>query len=206
MARSGESWWNPTAVVLASSLAIPAALLPLVPADYRPWNFAAFGAIALFTAARGGRLGLPLAVILAIGSKLVFDLINYDLHAYHSDYEPSLVVYGCLALYGLVGWTLARRSENPLRLAGATFLGSMAFFLVTNFFSWQRFDLPYDRSPLGLIESYWMALPFWRGTLISDVLFSAGLFGAYAVLSRVGFLAGRPALVRIPVEPRSDAS
>ena len=52
-------WVRPLALVLAAAVAVPAAIIPLVPETYRPWGFAAFGAVALFAAelAHGGSRG-----------------------------------------------------------------------------------------------------------------------------------------------------
>ena len=191
-------WFHPLALGLAAAVVIPAALIPLVPETYRPWGFAAFGAVALFAAARGGRIGLVAGLVLALGAKLAFDLMNYAQHGYDADYLPIWKLYVCLSVYGVLGWGLLRRSKSPLRIAGVTFLASLLFFLTTNFGSWLGQSLPYDRSPAGLLESYWMALPFWRGTLVSDFVFSGALFGLHAALSRAFVPAGQPA--RVPVE------
>lgn len=174
-------WVRPLALVLAAAVAVPAALIPEMD---RPWGFAAFGAVALFAAARGGRLGLAAGLALALGAKLVYDLMNYSRHGYDADYLPIWNLYLCFAAYGVLGWALLRRTENPLRIGGVTLLASLLFFLVTNFGSWLGQSLPYDRGPAGLLESYWMALPFWRGTLVSDLVFSGALFGLHAALSR----------------------
>ena len=189
---------RPLALTLAVAVAVPAALIPLVPETYRPWGFAAFGAVALFTAARGGRAGLVSALILALGAKLAFDLMNYAQHGYDVRWLPIWTLYLCFALYALLGWAFLRRTENPLRIGAVTFGASLLFFLVTNFGSWLGQSLPYDRGPAGLLESYWMALPFWRGTLASDLVFSGALFGLHAALSR----AFAPAPVPVEHTPR----
>lgn len=172
---------RPVGFGLAVAFALVAVVLPFLPESMRLWNYSAFGAVALFAAARAGRLGLPLGIALALGGKLAFDMVRYVQQDYHSDYEPSETVYACLAVYGVLGWLLCRNSTNPLRAGAATLASSAIFFLVTNFVSWQRFDLPYNPGISGLFESYWMGLPFWRGTLMSDVLFTAVLFGLDAV-------------------------
>ena len=196
-------WFRPLALGLAAAVVIPAALIPLVPETYRPWGFAAFGAVALFAAARGGRLGLAAGLVLALGAKLAFDLMNYAQHGYDPDYLPIWKLYVCLSVYAVLGWALLRRSKSPLRIAGVTFLASLLFFLTTNFGSWVGQSLPYDRGPAGLLESYWMALPFWKGTLLSDFTFTAALFGLHAVLCRAYSPAERPAPVPVEDAPRS---
>lgn len=188
-------WVRPLALVLAAAIAVPAALIPEMD---RPWGFAAFGAVALFAAARGGRLGLAAGLVLALGAKLVYDLMNYSRHGYDADYLPIWNLYLCFAAYGILGWALLRRTENPLRIGGVTLVASLLFFLVTNFGSWLGQSLPYDRGLAGLLESYWMALPFWRGTLVSDLVFSGALFSLHAVLSRAFF----PAPVPVEHTPR----
>jgi hypothetical protein len=41
--------------------------------------------------------------------------------------------------------------------------------------------MQYEKSPAGLLQCYVAGLPFWRATLVSDVLFSVG-FWAFAAL------------------------
>jgi hypothetical protein len=190
---------RPLTLILAVLVAgAAAALIPLIPDTLRPWNFAAFGAIGLFVAARGGRFGLPAALALGLGSKLVSDLLNYRQHGFDADYLPSLSIYATLAVYAVLGWGLLRRSKSPLRIGGVTVLGSLLFFLVTNFLSWAGKALPYADGPAGLVESYLMGLPFVRGTLLGDLIFCGVLFGLSAVLSRSWSPVGRP--IPVPVE------
>jgi hypothetical protein len=191
-------WLRPLALALGAVAILPYVLLPLLPDQYRLWNFAPVGAVALFAAARGGRMGLVAGLLLALGGKLGYDLINYAQHGYGPQYLPSRTVYACLALYAPVGWLALRNSGHPLRIVATAFLGSLLFFLVTNFASWVGQSLPYDTGPVGLLESYWMALPFWlKGTLLGDLVFTGGLFGLHAVLSRAYFPAERLAPVRV---------
>ena len=177
------------AVLLAAAVALPAALLPLMPETLRPFNFTAFGAIAVFAAVRGGRSGWVVGLGLCLGAKLVSDLLNYRQHGYDADYLPfvtapalSLLVYGGLAVYALLGRAVAGR--GVVWGMSAAVLGSVLFFLTTNFGSWLALDLPYAPGLAGLLESYTMALPFYRGTFTGDVLFTGGLFATHAVLVR----------------------
>ena len=146
-------------------------------------------------------------LLIGLGSKLASDQLNYAQHGYDAEYLPisqpalGLTLYLSLAVYPLLGWTMLRRTEQPARIAGTALLGSLVFFLITNFSSWLRQDLPYPMTAAGLMESYWMGLPFLRGTLMGDLTFTAVLFGLHAVLSRATAPADR--LVRIPVEHAS---
>lgn len=187
----------PMTLALALLVALLAAAFPLLDEAYRPWNFAAFGAIGLFVAAR---VGLFPALLLSLGSKLVGDLLNYRMHGFDADYLPMGSVYACYAVYPLLGWFLLRRTESPLKIGGTALLSGAVFFLVTNFLSWQSKELPYSSGIDGLFQSYAMALPFHRGTVLSDLGFTGLLFGLHAVLSRAYFPSERvvrqPELVR----------
>jgi hypothetical protein len=177
------------ALVLAAVVAVPAALLPLVPGHLRPLNFAAFGAVAVFAAARCGRAGWAAALGLSLGAKLVSDLLNWRAHGFDPDYLPfgipalGLFVYGGFAVYAALGWAV--RGRGLVWGLSAALAGSVLFFLTTNFGAWLNQDLPYSRDLSGLIESYTLALPFYRGTLAGDLLFTGGLFAAHAALVRV---------------------
>src|SRR5947209_1759405 len=141
--------FKPMTLALGLLLAAAAAVYPLVPEPYRPWNFAAFGAIGLFVAAR---VGLLPALLLALGSKLGFDYLNYRQHGFDPLYLPSAVVYGCLALYAVFGYAFLRKTESPLKIAGAAVLGGVPFFLVTNFVEWQNKVLAYSDGIDGLFQ------------------------------------------------------
>ena len=170
------------ALLLAAALAVPAALLPLLPESARPWNFAAFGAVAVFAAARGGRLGLPAGLALALGAKLVSDLLNARQQGYDGYNLSMAAVYAGIALYTVPGLLIARRPDWLGVPAGVA--GSATFFLLTNAAAWWEMALPYDRSVAGLLHSYWMGVPFHLSTLASDVLFTGGLFAVHAGLVR----------------------
>jgi hypothetical protein len=186
-------WFRPMPLALAGAVAVAAALYPLVPPAYRPWNVAAFGAIGLFVAARVGFLP---AVLLALGSKLGCDLINYRLHGYDPLYVPDPTVYAGLALYAAAGWAFLRRTESAWRIAGVTVAAGVPFFLVTNFTAWLDPVHHYPQTLGGLLQSYQAALPFHRGTLGSDVVFTGLLFGTAAVLARVPRAEPEPVPVR----------
>lgn len=189
-------WMKPMTLGVGAAVGLVAALYPLLPESYRPWNFAAFGALGLFVAAR---VGLLPALLLSLGAKLAADLLNYRQHGFDPAYLPSATVYACLALYALSGRAFLRGSESPWRIAGVAALSGAPFFLVTNFLAWQGKALPYPDTFAGLMESYWMALPFHRGTLLGDLAFGGLLFGAHAVLSRAYFPAERVAVAAGPV-------
>ena len=57
------------------------------------------------------------------------------------------------------------------------FFGSFIFYLISNFGVWAVGDL-YAKNLEGLINCYFLALPFFKNTVISTFIFSYGVFFA----------------------------
>jgi hypothetical protein len=99
----------------------------------------------------------------------------------------SIAVYACFLINVFIGRRLVR-SVTPIRVGAAAFLGSLQFFVLTVAAAWVeagwRHDVFYAPGMAGLMKFYAAALPFWGRTLAGDLLFSAGLFGLYELLSR----------------------
>ena len=170
--------WRPLAVLLVAAVAATR----LVPVEYRLLNFTAIGALAMFATAR---IGWQAGLLMAGGGMLASDLLLWKQHGYDSDYLPMPSVYVGLLGYGVLAWAFLRRTENPLKIGGVAIAGSAIFFVATNFASWLAQALPYGYTPGGLLNCFEMGLPFHRGTILGDLLFSGMLFGAHAALSRV---------------------
>ena len=147
-----------------------AAMTRLLP---HPPNFTAVTALALFAGAQIGdrRLGLliPLAALFLTDLAL-------GLHA------GMLLVYLCVAAVVGMG-ALAGPRAQPLRLAGASVVGSVLFFVITNFGVWAMDGL-YPRTLAGLAECYVAAIPFFQNALVGDLFFTAALFGGFEFLRR----------------------
>ncbi|HLK18145.1 MAG TPA: DUF6580 family putative transport protein, partial [Bryobacteraceae bacterium] len=69
------------------------------------------------------------------------------------------------------------------KIAVVSIVSSMQFFLISNFGSWLWFD-GYPKTAAGLANCYNAAIPFFGRTLLSDLIFTAILFGLHAWLSR----------------------
>ena len=103
---------------------------------------------------------------------------------------------------GLLLGRLLRQTESPVRIGLVTLVGSLQFFLVSNFGVWLLYDM-YPKTWEGLVTCYLAALPFYgheavarfeflMATVTSDLLFVALLFGAHALLARRWFPAEQP--------------
>ena len=157
-----------------------AAALRLAP---HPPNFTPIGAMALFGGAYFGKGAL--AFTAPIGALLLSDALI----GFHSGMP---FVYGSVALIVLLGWAVANR-KTPLAIAGAALASSALFFATTNFGTWATGEL-YPPTLAGLAACYVAAIPFFQNTLAGDLLFSALLFGGFALIETraPGLRAPRP--------------
>jgi hypothetical protein len=159
-----------------------AALARLVP---HPPNFTPIGAMALFGGACLADRRLALAVPLA--AMFLSDLF-IGLHVLIP------VVYGSFALNVLLGrWLRSRRTL--VTTAAVTLIGSVQFFVVTNFACWL---LWYPHTVEGLVTCYVAAIPFFQNTLLGDAVFVTTLFGGLAVAERGFPVLREPATAAIP--------
>jgi len=183
------------ALLLGLLVGLVTVLLPLLPEAVRPYNYAAFGALGLFVSAR---VGFQWACLIGLGGKFVSDLLNYLIaHPGSPEYMPIWYIVASFAIYPLFG-LLLKRNLGPLRIGVTAFGASVAFFLITNFASWLRQDLPYGYTLMGLFNCYVQGVEFYRGTLLGDLTFTAALFVAHAVLTRSSVSIEEP--ITIPVD------
>ncbi|HEX3877832.1 MAG TPA: DUF6580 family putative transport protein [Bryobacteraceae bacterium] len=136
-------------------------------------NFAPVGALSLFAGARlrgWQAYALPIA-LMAITDPFVGG---------YSAATPF--VYASFLISVWLG-TKLRNTENPAWIGGVALLSSVQFFLVSNLPAWLFWNT-YGPGWRGLLGSYTAALPFYRRTLESDLIYTAILFGAHAWLSR----------------------
>jgi hypothetical protein len=156
-------------VLVLIVLAAASRLLP------HPPNFAPLAAIGLFAGAMGGRRA---AWVVAFAALLASDAVLGFYHAV-SMFWNYLAFAACLVL----GSGLLARGRSFGRTAGAVLASAVTFFVLSNFGMWASGYYP--RTGAGLVECYVAALPFFRNTLASDVIYSAALFGGHALLARV---------------------
>lgn len=90
-------------------------------------------------------------------------------------------VYGSYLLAGLIGLWL-RSHKMPLLVLGGALTSSLLFFIITNFGVWAPPNNWYPHTLEGLIQSYTLAIPFFRNSLIGDLGYTILLFGGYELL------------------------
>ena len=89
-------------------------------------------------------------------------------------YSHMVFVYLSLFLIVLIFFKISKKM-NYKNLFIFSFFGSVVFFLISNFGVWFVGNL-YERNMSGLIECYFMAIPFFKNTLISTLIFSYTAF------------------------------
>lgn len=92
-----------------------------------------------------------------------------------------LYVYGSFALIAGIGWWL-KKHKKPMFILGSSFVSSVLFFLITNFGVWAPPNNWYPHTLNGLIQSYTLAIPFFRNTLLGDLGYTILLFGGYELV------------------------
>ena len=89
-------------------------------------------------------------------------------------YNNMIFVYLSLIIISSFSFKLSSKI-NTKNLFLYCIVSSLIFFILTNFGVWVLGNL-YEKSFQGLIECYFMAIPFFKNTLISTVIFSYGAF------------------------------
>ena len=88
-----------------------------------------------------------------------------------------LTVYGSLTIILLIGIYL-KNHKTIVNTITASLGSGLIFFLTTNFAVWYFGDW-YAANFSGLMLSYAMAIPFFKQTIISNVLYVGLFFGTY---------------------------
>jgi hypothetical protein len=144
-----------------------------------PANFAPIGAMALFggaTLSGAWAFAVPIAALLFSDAILGF-------------YPGWIWVYGSFVLIVLIGQALRER-RTAVRIAVAALGSSVLFFIVTNFGEW--LGPLYPHTVTGLRASFIAAIPFFRNTALSDLVYSLAFFGLYESVTRIARLRSTP--------------
>src|SRR5690606_38740436 len=109
----------------------------------------------------------------------------------HHDTLPF--IYLSFGLSALVGWRVKSRTSGG-DVVGASLFCSVHFSLISSAGVWAAGM--YDRELEGLLQSDTMALPFFRGTVMGDLFYTAVFFGSFELLR--GFASGLRGRVQEP--------
>jgi len=165
------------------TVAVAGRLVPHMP------NFAPVTATALFCGAYMTRRQsfLALGLVLLLSDYLLLYINPYGRTSFDNLYAPWQLwhsalpyIYASFAISAAVGWWVKSRRSSGLVVAAALFC-SVQFFLITNAGVWV--GGMYERGLDGLLQSYTMALPFFRGTVLGDLFYTSVFFGGFELVS-----------------------
>lgn len=166
-------------------------------------NFAPISALALFSGAalapvinsrRGGK-DFAWVLILPVATFLVSDILIWVLRYSNGDFYPNsfwiqrMFDYSCIFI---ISW-LSRYFSKGIHLPGSwlkiltmTLGSSSLFFIVSNFGCWVVNSMSsnsiYSNDFTGLLNCWIAGIPFYRGTMLGDLFYSAFFFGVYIYL------------------------
>lgn len=153
------------------------ALLRILP---HPPNVTPVAAIALFG---GAYLSRRFALLYPLMIMVFSDLILNPLLGVPLILPESLFVYGSFLITGFLGlWCRSRRHIGVLYLASV--VSSVQFFILTNFGTWLVSGM-YSKDIAGLLQCYTMAIPFFRNSLVGDLVWVSLLLGAHRLSRRL---------------------
>ena len=124
------------------------------------------------------------AILVSLGALWLSDLYlnNWGRFAeYHNEFVLFTSPFNYLSyiLIALVSMQIFKKTISLPKVFGSSLLVGIIFFIVSNFGVWMN--------PL-YTKTLWMcyidAIPFFRATLTSNILFSAILFGGYYLLQK----------------------
>jgi hypothetical protein len=138
-----------------------------------PPNFTPIAAIAIFGGIYFPKKHAFVVPLLGLG---VSDLFL----GFHSTIP---FVYGSFFITILIGLWL-KSHKNAGFILGGTLLSSVLFFIITNFGVWLTGSM-YSKDLTGLLESYILAIPFFRNTILGDIIYTGVFVGGYELLNKL---------------------
>jgi len=158
--------------------------------DGRPMGFAPQIAMALFagSVSKDKRFAFLFPILSLFISDLLYQfLYSQGLTTIKGFYSGQWQIYLLIASITVIGFFI---NKNKI---GQIFIGSLAgavyFFLISNFMVWigggkDINNLPYPRSFSGLMICYTEALPFFKWSVLSTLLFNGVFFGSFYLLRK----------------------
>ncbi len=179
-----------TAIILVSAYILIIAGSKLLP---HPENFTPLLGLAIF----GGAMFLKkrMFLIITIAALFISDFIfNNFVHPEYISNKSGLIFFADYMIWVylsillvIFGASFALKKFSYLRLLITSIGGALVFYLITNFGAWLSSPELYTRDLSGLLQSYRAGIPFFRGTIISNIVYSFVIFGLYDIIARYIF-------------------
>ena len=128
-----------------------------------PSNFTPILAVGVFAGFYFRNFILSLFIVII--SMFIGDLVI----GFHN---TMIFTYSSLILAVAIGLLIKKFNFKEIIFSGLS--SSVVFFTVTNFGSWLTLEM-YEKNFSGLLQSYFMAVPFFHNTLISTLIYLIAL-------------------------------
>ena len=162
-------------------LILLAAFSRLIP---HPPNFSPIGAMALFGSAYflKKHFALALPVLAMWLSDLVINNVVYAQYfeSFTFFYQGFYWTYGAFIVIGVIGFCVLKKVRFT-NVLSAALLASVAFFVISNFGVWASGTM-YPKTLNGLAACYSAGIPFFKNTILGDLVYSGILFGAFELV------------------------
>lgn len=164
-------------------LGILVRLIPNMP------NFSPYIGVALF----GGAM-LPKRTWAILGTTAMLylgDLLlnNTVARPYFTGYEgfvwgANYMIFNLIATIIMVVFaSYVLRKPSIARIGGSALIAAVVFFIISNFGVWVTSEVTYPKTLAGLMQCYVAAIPFFKGTLISAVVYTVAFFGIHRLVT-----------------------
>jgi len=165
-------------IVVAAVVGLVIRLMPHVP------NFTPMESLLLFSGAYLGRRFFAFLIPLAIWYFSDLIINNTVSRIWYPDIDgmvwftnDTLWVY-LAAIVMIFGGSKLLKKWNPGKLALTALGASVLFFMITNFGTWMS-GILYPKTGAGLASCFTAAIPFLKNSLLSNLAYTAILFGGY---------------------------
>jgi hypothetical protein len=161
------------------------------------WNFVPMGAVSLYA---GARLPRRWAWLVPVVAMALSDMLIGDGSTPRPFFEwTRWTIYATFAAITLLGPLANLPKIGRWILPLLPICSSLGFFVTSNLATWADGNL-YPRTVAGLGTCFWMALPFLKNTILSDLIGTAVLFAVGPLFERAFEGRGPRKLAEIPIE------
>lgn len=151
-------------MVVFITIAILTRILPHAP------NFTAVGAMVIFS-----------SILMPFEYSFMTVMTTLVISDYFIGFYPILPwVYGSYLLIMILTLVI-KKTFNYKRIIVLSLSSSILFYVITNCGVWVTTSM-YPKTLSGLIECYYMAIPFFRNSLLGDIIYSSIFYGVYYIL------------------------
>jgi hypothetical protein len=158
--------------------------------DGRPFGFAPQIAMALFAGSviKDKKISFLFPILSMLVSDALYQLLYIQgLSIIKGFYSGQLENYLLIALVTVIGFAINK--NKLMHIVAGSLAGAVFYFIASNFVTWLGGGLdinnqPYPKTWEGLTACFTAALPFFKWSIYSTLIFNAIFFGCYYLYSR----------------------